>query len=411
MKLRAREAVLALAFLSLPFASACGGDGDSGFSTMGMPGMPSPARTGANLIFAEVDVNGHDGPLMLVDTGSPFTLIDPDRLPDISFPDRAQVPVDLTFGSFTIDDVPAIQTRFLTDGSFSIPPIVGGNLMREFSTQLDYRGMQLTIGDGADATGVETGSDVDFELQGGGAGTIDPQQTMVVHYPSTRVALNVDIDGTSHPVILDSGASEVTVRQALFDDLVADGRPQTSGFALSTASGPMSGRVTRAQSISVGGEVVTNPAVLSLGDDALFDALAREIGHPVDGLLGGSFLREFLVTIDYPHRTLRLQRYVPPSPVPDEFKRIGVEIQRNGSGFAVSKVYAGSDAAAKQLAVGDVITSIDGQELAGMDLLAADLLLDGTVGETKQVGLGETANASLANSVIPIRVDDLLPAP
>ncbi len=407
MKFRAYGAILAIALLS----GGCGDDGDSGFTTMGTPGMPSPARTGANLIFAEVDVDGHDGPLMLVDTGSPFTLIDPDKLPGVSFPDRAEVAVDLTFGTFTINDVPAIQTPFLTDGSFSIPPIVGGNPMREFSTRLDYRGMQLTIGDGADPAGVETGSDIAFELEGGGAGTIDPERTMIVQYPPTRVSLTIDIDGTSYPVILDSGASEVTVRQAVFDSLVADGRPQTSGFALSTASGPMSGRVTRAQSISLGGEVVVNPAVLSLGDDALFDALAREIGHPVDGLLGGSFLREFLVTIDYPHGTLRLQRYVPPSPVPDEFKRIGVEIQRSGSGFAVSKVYAGSDAAGKQLAVGDIITSIDGHELAGMDLLAADLLLDGTVGETKQVGLGATASTAIANSVIAIRVDDLLPAP
>jgi hypothetical protein len=373
--------------------------------------MPSPARTGANLIFAEVDVNATEGPLMLVDTGSPFTLINTEDFPTLSFPDRAQIQVALTFGTFTVKDVPALQTSFLTDGQFSLPAIVGGNLAREFSTQLDYRGMQLRIGDGAAPSGVEAGSTIPFDLEGGGVGAIDPQRKMVVSFPATRIALDIDVEGTSHPVILDSGASDVALRQEVFDALVGDGRAQMSGFQLSTAAGPMEGRIARARSIAVGGETVEGPVILSLGSDDLLDALAGEMGHPVDGLLGGSFLREFLVTIDYPRRKLRLQRYVPPSPVPDEFKRIGIEIRSADGGFAVAKVYPGSDAAAKQLAVGDVVQSIDGQALAGMDIVAADVLLDGTVGTTKQVGMGAAANATIANGIVPVRVDDLLPAP
>ena len=395
-------------------ATACdddsGGDNPS-FMTMGTPGMPSPARTGANLIFAEVDVDGNDGPFMLVDTGSPFTLIDAEDFPTIDFPDRAEIKVDLTFGSFTVNAVPALQTSFLTDGQFTIPPIVGGNLMRAFSTQFDYRGMQLRIGEGADPAGVESGGTLAFALEGGGVGTLDPERTMLVNFPATRVAVTVDIEGTSHPMVLDSGASEVALRQELFDALVADGRAQVTGFALSTASGPMAGRVTRARSITVGDQTVVGPAILSLGSDELLDSLAHEVGHPVDGLLGGSYLREFLVTIDYPKRSLHLQRYVPPSPVPDEFRRVGIELVPSGDGFAVSKVYQGSDADAKQVAVRDVVVSIDGQSLAGMSGIEADLLLDGQVGTTKEIGLGATANAGIANMVIPIRVDDLLPVP
>jgi hypothetical protein len=397
---------------ALALAAACGDDGgDGSFMTMGTPGMPSPARTGANLIFAEVDVDGNDGPFMLVDTGSPFTLIDAADFPSIDFPKRAEIKVDLTFGSFTVNDVPALQTSFLTDGNFTIPAIVGGNMMREFSTQFDYRGMQLRIGEGGDPAGVESGGTLAFALEGGGVGTIDAARTMVVNFPSTRVAVTVDIEGTSHPMVLDSGASEVTLRQELFDSLVADGRAQVSGFALSTASGPMAGRVTRARAITVGDQTVVGPAILSLGSDELLDSLAHEVGHPVDGLLGGSFLREFLVTIDYPRRSLRLQRYVPPSPVPDEFRRVGIELAPSASGFAIAKVYQGSDAAAKQLAVRDVIVSIDGQNLAGMNGIEADLLLDGEVGTTKQLGLGATADAGIANTIIPVRVDDLLPVP
>jgi hypothetical protein len=310
-----------------------------------------------------------------------------------------------------VKKVPALQTSFLTDGQFTIPPIVGGNMMRAFSTQFDYRGMQLRIGEGADPAGVEAGGTLAFALEGGGVGTIDASRTMLVNFPATRVAVTVDIEGTSHPMVLDSGASEVALRQELFDALVADGRAQVTGFSLSTASGPMAGRVTRARSITVGDQTVVGPAVLSLGSDQLLDSLANEVGHDVDGLLGGSYLREFLVTIDYPKRSLRLQRYVPPSPVPDEFRRVGIEIVPSGNGFAISKVYPGSDAAAKQLAARDVVVTIDGQALTGMSGLEADILLDGEVGTTKEIGLGATANAGLANMVIPIRVDDLLPVP
>jgi hypothetical protein len=411
MKISLAGPLVCAAALGLLGAACDGGDGEPGFSTMGTPGMPSPARTGANLIFAEVAVDGNDGPFMLVDTGSPFTLIDGDAFPSIDFPDQAQIKVDLTFGAFTVNDVPALQTSFLTDGQFTLPPIVGGNMMRVFSTQLDYRGMQLRIGDGPDATGVEPGGTIAFDLEGGGIGSVDPAMMMLVAYPSTRVALMVDVEGTAHPMILDSGASEVAVRQELFDALIADGRAQVTGFALSTASGPMAGRVTRARSITVGDQTVEGPAVLSLGSDRLLDGLAMEIGHPVDGLLGGSFLREFLVTIDYPKRRLRLQRYVPPSPVPDEFRRVGIELAPSGNGFTVSTVYPNSDAATKQLSVRDVVVSIDGQILAGMNAIDADLLLDGEVGTTKQIGLGTTANPGIANMVIPVRVDDLLPVP
>ena len=49
---------------------------DAGFATMGMPGIPSPTRVGANLVFADVAVNGHPGGRLGVDTGSPVMLVD-----------------------------------------------------------------------------------------------------------------------------------------------------------------------------------------------------------------------------------------------------------------------------------------------------------------------------------------------
>ena len=93
-------------------------------------------------------------------------------------------------------------------------------------------------------------------------------------------------------------------------------------------------------------------------------ASATELGTQIDGLLGGSFLRNFLVSIDYPNGQLHLQPYVTP-PIPDEFRRVGITIGLDATGmnFVVSSVYPNTDAAAQNIKVNDQIVSIDGTAL------------------------------------------------
>lgn len=403
-----------IASLAIVVAGCGGGGGSSGFSTMGTPGIPSPARIGANLVLAEVDVNGMSGPLMLVDTGSPFTLVDPTAYPGIQFPTTPQVSVDLTFGVFTVDKVPAIQTSAI--GTGDVPQIVGGNLMRAFPVQLDYSerdpSRAFRLGDSnMMTTGAEQpGGSVPFTLEGGGTGRISQSTNTTVSIPATRIPVTVDIEGTTYPFILDTGASEVTVRAAVYANLTADGRPQLSGLPIGTAMGHAQAQVTRAKTITVAGQTVEDAPVMTIGD-SLLDALEGEVNHSIDGLLGGSFLREFLVTVDYPHTTLSLQRYSPPLVISDEFKRVGIEIG-TGSGnhkYTAGVVYPGTDAAAKHISVGDEIVSVDGQSLDALDPIAADEALNGAVGTSKQIGLGAANDAMLSNTTVDVRVDDLIP--
>jgi hypothetical protein len=37
--------------------------------------------------------------------------------------------------------------------------------------------------------------------------------------------------------------------------------------------------------------------------------LEREVGHPVQGLVGGAYLQKYLTTIDYPARQIMLRPY------------------------------------------------------------------------------------------------------
>ena len=260
-----------------------------------------------------------------------------------------------------------------------------------------------------ETTGVETpGTAVTFNLEGGGLGRFENE---VLNIPATRIPLTVDVDGTARPFILDTGASETTVRSSVYTTLTADGRGELTGLPIGTVNGPTTARVTRVRTLTVAGETVMNAAVMTIGDDIL-DGIQTEVRHPVDGLLGGNFLREFMVTIDYPRRTLHLQRYTTP-PTVDEFKRIGVEL---GAGFGahrytVGVLYERTDAELKLLNVGDEIVSIDGQALDPLDSVTADGLLSGTVGTAHAVALGTAQAPGLSNTTVDVLIDDLIPAP
>jgi hypothetical protein len=401
-------------------AAGCGDGGSSGFETMGMPGIPSPSRVGSNLVFADVSINGFSGGRLGVDTGSPLMLVDQTKFPGLSLPATTQVTASVTAGQFTIDNAPLVQVSIGGNmDPLALAGLFGGNVMRQFTVRLDYANPSLAFRLGMPSmepavSGVEVpGAAIPFKLEGGGRGRVPSGE--IISYPATRIPLTVDVEGVSHPFILDTGASETTVRGAIFTTLTTDGRKQLSGLPISTVSGPTSSTVTRTRSLTVGGETVTNPAVMTLGQpigDMIIDTIQSEVGHPIDGLLGGNFLREFMVTVDYPKGTLHLQRYTSATIV-DEFKRVGLELgtATGTHRYAVGVVYAGTDAQAKMVTVGDVVLTVDGQALDPLDSVTADDTLNGMVGSTHAVGFGQTAVASLANTTVNLLVEDLIPAP
>jgi hypothetical protein len=286
--------------------------------------------------------------------------------------------------------------------------------MRQFSVRLDYAHPDRAFRLGMPAMelpvdGVETpGASAAFRLEGGGI--IQLTATQRTAFPATRIPVTVDIEGASHPFILDTGASETAIRSILYAAIKADGRAELLGLPISTVAGATQASVTRVRSLTVAGATVVNPVVMTIGDD-LIDNLQDEVHHPVDGLLGGNFLREFMVTIDYPRGTLHLQRYTAATIV-DEFKRVGFELGRGTAAhrYAIGVVYRGTDAALKQLSVGDEVVSIDGQSLDALDSVTADALLNGAVGATHAVGLG---NALLLppDTTVDVLIEDLIPPP
>jgi hypothetical protein len=405
------------------------------YGTTGMLGNPSSAVVGANLVFANASLNGtpelQPGLAfgMLIDTGSPVVLIDPTFYNMAPPATSAEIMANIDLGLLdasgntivTIQAIPALKLSNAMMDTLGFGGILGGDVMRQFSVQLNYANPMdaFRLGDsGTEPTGVETpGGVVGFTLAGGGQGqvTLSASAAPIVTLPATRIPLTVTIEGQTYRFILDTGASEVSVRTSVFDALTADSRPKLSGFQITTVMGGANASVTRAKSITIAGETITNVPVMTIPGDSLLDSIGSdELHYQLDGLLGGSFLRNFLVTIDYPNGQLHLQRYTTETWV-DEFQRVGIGLGAtplsSAHWYNAGVVYAGTDAAAKGIAVGDEIISVDGAPLDGLDPITADNFLNGTPGSTKVLGLGATLSPSLANTNVTVMVDDLIPNP
>jgi C-terminal processing protease CtpA/Prc len=148
--------------------------------------------------------------------------------------------------------------------------------------------------------------------------------------------------------------------------------------------------------------------VLVLPSTELLQNLSDEVDRPIVALVGGSFLREFVVTIDAPAGELQLDRYASRAHIPaDEYVGPGFTLVASPDGtWRVSDVYAGTDAAAEGLVPGDVVEELGGQSITGLPEPSVSAILDGfTVGQ--EVAVGVLGGGGFVTKLVTI--EDLLP--
>jgi predicted aspartyl protease len=373
--------------------AACGGHGPHDRELSGMLGVPSTGRFAIDVLIADVTVAGAPTRL-IVDTGSPFTIVSPTGVM------LSGADADVTVGGVTVKRM-QVTPLPITFGD-AADGLLGGNLLCQFPTTFDYRAGAVRLGAAPPPADVELpGHTAAVHAEGGGA-DIQVTTSVRAQFLATRIPVTVTLEGVDHRFIVDTGASNTTVRSELFTTLVADQRHVLAGVPITTIGGTSTAQVARAHSlVAAGTEVQSSPLMASDAIDPLLDQLAAEVRHPVDGLLGGSFLREFLVTLDYPGGAMLLQRYGTRDHIIDEFQRVGVELDGSAR---VALVFPGTDAAA-QLQLGDTVDAIDG--VAPPDQLAADRALCGAPGTTKHLAVRRGATALS----LDVRVDDLVPLP
>ncbi len=366
-------------------AVAALGCGDQGFEYFGEPGVPVAARYSSWVPGIEVGVDGGVSRDFLVDTGSPLTVLDTNE-----FPDRGDGLHDVDLAAFALE-FPAFTVAvfdvfaYEQDEEAGFAGIVGGDLLSEFALRLDYRGdrvwLEADLGEadpgvpgGFDASTVEGAETVALDVEGGGLAVVpgDCGETCGnIHLPATRALVEVQLEDSAEPIwmLVDTGASSVVVDQLTIEALPDPERPRLEGVTVGTASGEVTAYFTRVRSMGLGmsGVEERDLPVLVLPEGSLFDDIERETGVPVKGLVGGTFLRSYLTTIDFPGERLALARYLDQSHIDaDEFVRVGFTMAKRGGAWEVRDVYPGTDAAAEGIVSGDRVASVDTEAVADL---------------------------------------------
>jgi S1-C subfamily serine protease len=120
----------------------------------------------------------------------------------------------------------------------------------------------------------------------------------------------------------------------------------------------------------------------------LSTAKGGSISNPnYDGNIGGGLLKRFVVTFDYAHRVMYLQRITPTPQDIGTFDRSGLWINAKDGGFAVTDVAAGSAGEQAGIAVGDVITAVGGKPVRDEDLGDTRRLLREKAGSQVQLSV------------------------
>ncbi|HTM21983.1 MAG TPA: aspartyl protease family protein [Kofleriaceae bacterium] len=369
-------------------AAGCSG----GLDWEGTPGQAVPARFDSWVPSLSARVDGGDPVDLLVDTGAPYTLLDREAFPALP---EGEGEVDLDAFALHFPGLSVLVADVLPGAGDLWQGLIGGELLDHFAFTIDYRGEQLWLDEqwrgpppGAPATGAAVDADVDLR--------------------GTRVLVPARIEDQATPVwmLVDSGATAVTLDVGVAEAL-AGGRPRLDGVTVTTASGSTGAYFIRVWQLAIGAAAEPSVAALVVDDASLFAGLSQEVGRPVAGLVGGSFLRAYLTGIDYPDHALHLHRYAAQDHIdPDEFVRVGFTLAPAGATWEVRDVYPGTDAAAEGLTPGAPVAAIDGTTLAGLDGAAVGALIDGhALGDelAVDVDLGAGVEEHL------VTVEDLLP--
>ncbi len=350
-----------------------------------------PADIEKNLFFVPLTMGGVSSYAM-VDTGAPFNYLNADAFPNSAIAVNSFGTAEpMQVGGLTFSSPRAARGPLATTLRGSpLPMILGAEVLCHFEASFDARAGQVILGTAVEPAEVEAPDGVAMQIAGG---TND--------YSATRLIVPVEIEGVAHRFLLDTGASQVVVATRVFDTIVSDGRIALPGSVVSVG-GAATSSWSRVKSFKIG-EVALSNQLVTTGMDAFLDTVSREVGFAVEGVVGGSALREFFVTIDYANQEVRLRRYTTTAHWADEAAVLGFSLRTAGTPgsvrYFVDAVAPGSDAARQGITVGTEIVALNEVPLATMTPAALERALHGHVGDVVTV---KTDKADVSVAVLDV---------
>jgi hypothetical protein len=386
--------VKARAAAALALFSLAGCSDSPGFVAEGTPGQATATDFSQLVAQIQVAVNGNPTGAFVLDSGSPLTFL-------------AAGQTGLSPGAGTADlhafgmefpYTPVVAQQGSLVGTFpdghSLNGIIGGDFMGRFAITFDYEGgrtflWQSSPGLNVPVPGARTqpALAVPFTLAGGGLGSLPNGE--IVSIPKTRILVTASVEGGAPVTMLvDTGATWAIFRNDFLSGLgVPWGpRPTLAGLEVGTFSGPARATLWRIGNLSLttdpttgaqGPASVDDLVALTLPDDSLLDQLSAEVGKPVVGLCGDSFLSQFLTTLDYPSDRVLLQPYDDGGIALGHLSGMGFDIGTTTPGSVqVSDVFIPSAASVAGVQVGDTLVQIESLPVTGLSFadVKADLL-------------------------------------
>ena len=244
----------------------------------------------------------------------------------------------LQIGSLVVHDQTFYVIASPADAGDTPLAAVGYELMRRFAVKTDYEHEQLTFYNGPSFAYSGNGTEVPLLIDG-------------------RVfAVNGSVDGVSGVFVLDTGNAFGFELESGFvkqNDLIKLLGARYHGYAGRGYAGPLAeSHYARVRTLQMGGAKVNDViAYLATGEPAAGEKA---------GNIGRSVLRQFNITFDCMRGHLYLEKNANWGK-PGVFNRAGIVIDPMEQGQKVMTVLPGSPGAIAGLAVGDIITGIDGQ--------------------------------------------------
>lgn len=362
-------------------------------------GQPLPFELHAGLIFVDVDIDGSGPRPFIVDSGAQYVLLESSFAQELGYTGVVNDLDEMELGSLRfsgVDGVPYDLAPIEQTLGVDLDGIIGASLLQYFTLVIDYQESALTLLDIEEETNLVDSSRVDerpleapFELGFG--------------LPLASASFE---SAAPAQFVIDTGASTVAIFRSYFDTLDTGDRPLLEGSEGLSAAGTFTVDMTRFCGIEVGDAHAPDVPVSVIGDTALGDI--RSALPELEGLLGYTFLRDFMTVLDYPDGSARFYRFAERTHVlDDEFVRAGFVLRRTDGGeVEVATVHPDTDAEAQGLEEGDEILQVNNRRAENMSLEELSGALYGDVGDTVilDVDRGGTSQR------FEILIENLLPA-
>jgi hypothetical protein len=325
-----------------------------------------PFRLLNNHIYVEGTVDGKGPYTFIVDTGG-HTLLSPHLIKEVGLKPIGEAVTSGagekhgTTGFVHFDEIAIGSVRLRNQDGFAtdiydkaiegirVDGMVGFELIRRMVTTIDYGRHTITFTrpDRFEA-GPESGVRVPFVFYD--------------HLPNVPgrigdLQARFDIDTGSRST-LDITSPFVTSHR--LRDRFTKGTVAVTGYGV---GGPARSYVVRMPSVAIGSITIEAPVV------DLSEARAGSFSDPnFDGNVGGALLKRFVVTFDYARQFIYLKPIEPVPPDVGTFDRSGLWINARGDGYEIMDVASGSAGSQAGLAVGDLITLVDGHPVTDAGL-------------------------------------------